>query len=122
MQELPLNGRNVLNLIAIAPTVVPQGSSDGSLTGKYVFAAGTTILAGDRQPEASFYDGVPPGHVVRQHRGADASPEAVEEFRVQTNNSGAEFGRFTGGVVNMVSRSGSNSFGGTAFEYHPTRH
>jgi len=40
VQELPLNGRNVLNLIAVAPTVVPQGASDGSLTGKNVFAAG----------------------------------------------------------------------------------
>ena len=40
VQELPLNGRNVLNLIAVAPTVVPQGGSEGSLTGKNVFAAG----------------------------------------------------------------------------------
>src|SRR5206468_2951136 len=46
------------------------------------------------------------------------SPDAVEEFRVQTNNSSGEFGRFTGGVVNMASRSGTNSFRGSVFEYH----
>ena len=52
VQELPLNGRNVLNLIAVAPTVVPQGGSDGSLTGKNVFAAGNyQIGGGSRQPE-----------------------------------------------------------------------
>ncbi len=44
------------------------------------------------------------------------SPEAVEEFRVQTNNSSAEFGRFVGGVVNIASRSGTNAFRGTIFE------
>ena len=46
------------------------------------------------------------------------SPEAVEEFRVQTNNSSAEFGRFTGGVVNIASRSGTNTYRGSIFEQH----
>ena len=120
VQELPLNGRNVLNLIAVAPTVVPQGGSEGSLTGKNVFAAGNyQIGGGTANQSASFYDGVPLqdmayGNIVV----LTPSPEAVEEFRVQTNNSSAEFGRFTGGVVNMASRSGSNSFRGSVFEYH----
>ena len=123
VQELPLNGRNVLNLIAVAPTVVPQGSSDGSLTGKNVFAAGNYQIGGGvANQSASLYDGVPLqdmsyGNIV----ALTPSPEAVEEFRVQTNNSSAEFGRFTGGVVNMVSRSGSNSFRGTVFEYGRNR-
>jgi hypothetical protein len=120
VQELPLNGRNVLNLIAVAPTVVPQGSSDGSLTGKNVFAAGNYQIGGGvANQSASLYDGVPLqdmsyGNIV----ALTPSPEAVEEFRVQTNNSSAEFGRFTGGVINMASRSGSNSFRGSLFEYH----
>jgi hypothetical protein len=120
VQELPLNGRNVLNLIAVAPTVVPQGSSDGSLTGKNVFAAGNYQIGGGvANQSATLYDGVPLqdmayGNIV----ALTPSPEAVEEFRVQTNNSSAEFGRFTGGVINMASRSGSNSFRGTVFEYH----
>ena len=123
VQELPLNGRNVLNLIAVAPTVVPQGSSDGSLTGKNVFAAGNYQIGGGvANQSASFYDGVPLqdmsyGNIV----ALTPSPEAVEEFRVQTNNSSAEFGRFTGGVINMASRSGSNSFRGSVFEYGRNR-
>jgi hypothetical protein len=120
VQELPLNGRNVLNLIAVAPTVVPQGGSEGSLTGKNVFAAGNYQIGGGvANQSASLYDGVPLqdmayGNIVV----LTPSPEAVEEFRVQTNNSSAEFGRFTGGVVNMASRSGSNTFRGSVFEFH----
>src|SRR5688500_2028674 len=58
VQELPLNGRNILNLIAVAPTVVPQGGSEGSLTGKNVFAAGNyQIGGGDANQSASLYEG-----------------------------------------------------------------
>ena len=120
VQDLPLNGRNVLNLIALAPAVVPQGGSEGSLTGKNVFAAGNYQIGGGvANQSASFFDGVSVqdaayGNIVV----LTPSPEAVEEFRVQTNNSSAEFGRFTGGVVNMASRSGTNNFRGSVFEYH----
>jgi hypothetical protein len=46
------------------------------------------------------------------------SPDSVAEFRVQTNNSSAEFGRFTGGVINIASRSGANSYSGSLFEFY----
>src|SRR4030095_9209642 len=120
VQELPLNGRNVLNLISLAPSVVPQGSSEGSLTGKNVFAAGNfQIGGGTANQSASYFDGVPVqdsayGNIVV----LTPSPDSVAEFKVQTNNSSAEFGRFTGGVINMASRSGTNAFRGSAFEYH----
>ena len=108
---MPLNGRNVLNLISLAPSVVPQGGADGSLTGKNVFAAGNyQIGGGTANQSASFFDGVTVqdtayGNIVV----LTPSPDSVEEFSVQTNSSSAEFGRFTGGVVNMASRSGSNA-------------
>ncbi len=60
VQELPLNGRNVMNLITLAPSVVPQGSSEGSLTGKNVFAAGNfQVGGGTANQSASYFDGVP---------------------------------------------------------------
>ncbi|MBO0800086.1 MAG: carboxypeptidase regulatory-like domain-containing protein, partial [Blastocatellia bacterium] len=60
VQELPLNGRNVLNLVQVVPGVVPQGSSDGNLTGKNVFAAGNfQIGGGTANQSASYFDGVP---------------------------------------------------------------
>ena len=112
VQELPLNGRNVLNLISLAPSVVPQGGSEGSLTGKNVFAGGNfQIGGGTANQSASYFDGVPVqdsayGNIVV----LTPSPESVAEFRVQTNNSSAEFGRFTGGVINIASRSGTNTY------------
>src|SRR6476620_37189 len=120
VQELPLNGRNVMNLITLAPSVVPQGSSEGSLTGKNVFAAGNfQVGGGTANQSASYFDGVPVqdsayGNIVV----LTPSPDSVAEFKVQTNNSSAEFGRFTGGVINMASRSGTNAYHGSLFEYH----
>ena len=120
IRQLSLNGGNVLNLIALAPSVVPQGGSEGSLTGKNVFAAGNyQIGGGTANQSASYFDGVPVqdsayGNIVV----LTPSPEAVGEFRVQTNNSSAEFGRFVGGVINIASRSGSNSYRGSIFESH----
>ena len=120
IRQLSLNGGNVLNLITLAPSVVPQGGSEGSLTGKNVFAAGNyQIGGGTANQSASYFDGVTVqdsayGNIVV----LTPSPEAVEEFRVQTNNSSAEFGRFTGGVVNIASRSGTNQFHGSLFEQH----
>ncbi len=120
VQDLPLNGRNVLNLISLAPSVVPQGGSEGSLTGKNVFAGGNfQIGGGTANQSASYLDGVTVqdsayGNIVV----LTPSPEAVAEFRVQTNNSSAEFGRFVGGVINIASRSGTNTFKGSLFEYN----
>ena len=120
VQEMPLNGRNILNLISLAPSVVPQGGSEGSLTGKNVFAGGNyQIGGGTANQSASYFDGVTVqdsayGNIVV----LTPSPESVAEFRVQTNNSSAEFGRFVGGVVNIASRSGSNQYHGSIFEYH----
>ncbi len=120
IRQLSLNGGNVLNLITLAPSVVPQGGSEGSLTGKNVFAAGNyQIGGGTANQSASYFDGIPVqdsayGNIVV----LTPSPEAVEEFRVQTNNSSAEFGRFVGGVVNIASRSGTNQYHGSLFEQH----
>ncbi len=123
VQTLPLDGRNVMNLITMAPSVVPQGGSEGSLTGKNVFAGGNyQIGGGTANQSATLFDGVTVqdaayGNIVV----LTPSPDAVAEFRVQTNASSAEFGRFTGGVVNIASRSGTNAFHGGLFEYYRNR-
>ena len=117
VQELPLNARNVMNLITLAPSVVPQGSSEGSLTGKNVFAAGNFQVGGGTANQSASDSTLPVedsayGNIVV----LTPSPDSVAEFKVQTNNSSAEFGRFTGGVINMASRSGTNTFRGNVFE------
>jgi hypothetical protein len=119
VQELPLNGRNVLNLVSLAPGVVPQGSSEGSLTGKNVFAGGNyQIGGGTANQSATYFDGVPTNDGYGNIVALIPSPEAVSEFRVQTNSNSAEFGRFTGGVINIASRGGTNNFHGSLYEYH----
>src|SRR5205823_14344268 len=118
VQELPLNGRNVLNLVSLTPGVVPQGSSDGNLTGKNVFAAGNyQIGGGTANQSATYLDGVPVNDTYGNIVALVPSQDAISEFRVQTNNNSAEYGRYTGGVINMASKSGSNEFHGSAYEF-----
>ncbi len=118
VEELPLNGRNVLNLAVIAPGVVPQGSSEGSLTGKNVFAAGNyQIGGGTANQSAEFLDGVPVNITYGNIVALVPSADTVSEFRVQTNNNTAEYGRYTGGVINITSKSGTNEFHGSAYDY-----
>ena len=118
VQEMPLNGRNVLNLVNLVPGVVPQGSSDGNLTGKNVFAAGNyQIGGGTANQSATFYDGVPVNITYGNITALVPSQDAVQEFRVQTNNNTAEYGRYTGGVINLTSKSGTNEFHGSLYEF-----
>lgn len=118
VQELPLNGRNVLNLVALSPGVVPQGSAEGSLTGKNVFAGGNYQIGGGMANQsATYFDGVPVNDSYGNIVALIPSQDAVSEFRVQTNANSAEFGRYTGGVINLTSKSGSNDFHGSAYEF-----
>jgi hypothetical protein len=129
VQEMPLNGRNPMNLIALVPGVVPQGSSAGSPMGNQ---GGTTsgahtqnqgwanfqIGGGIAGHSASYLDGSPLNVVGMNNAiGLVATQDAVQEFSVSTNNVSAEFGRFGGGVVNMTTKSGTNEFHGSAYEY-----
>lgn len=122
VEELPLNGRNVLNLVNLAPGVVPQGSSDGNLTGKNVFSAGNyQIGGGTANQSVTLFDGVPVNITYGNVTALVPSPDAVSEFRVQTNNNSAEYGRYTGGVVNIASKSGGNQFHGGVYEFMRNR-
>ncbi len=115
---LPLNGRNVLNLIALAPGVVPQGQSSGSLTGKNVFAAGNYQIGGGAANQSSvLVDGAPTNTMYGNAVELVMDQDAVQEFNVQTHNNTAEFGNYNGGVINMSTKSGTNAFHGEAYEY-----
>ncbi|MFB3778987.1 MAG: carboxypeptidase regulatory-like domain-containing protein [Bryobacteraceae bacterium] len=123
VEELPLNGRNILNLVALVPGVVPQGSSEGSLTGKNVFAAGNYQIGGGlANQSATLYDGIPVNISYGNATVLVPSQDAVSEFRVQTNNLSAEYGRFTGGVINLASRSGTNEWHGGVYEFLRNTH
>lgn len=123
--EMPLNGRNVMNLIALTPGVIAQGSSSGSALGNqhgatYSNPAGWgnyQIGGGAAGQSAQLLDGVSLN--VSLNNGIVLMPtqDAIQEFRISTNNVSPEFGRFSGGVVNMATKSGANEFHGTTYEF-----
>src|SRR6266566_2762428 len=104
--DLPLNGRSFISLAGLVPGVaLPSGSAFPRINGgrprtnEYLFD-GVTVL----QPE--------PGQVTFM-----PVVEAIREFKIETNGAPAESGRFNGGVVNLTTKSGTNEFHGTAFEF-----
>jgi hypothetical protein len=119
VEELPVNGRNLMNLTALVPGVVAQGSTTGNaLTGKNIFAAGNYQIGGGFANQgAVYYDGVPANSALGNLVNMVPSPEAVAEFRVQTNSNNSEYGRYSGGIINLSSKSGTNEFHGSAYEF-----
>ena len=103
---LPLNSRNFINLAALAPgvslppgTVLPRINGGRPRTNEYLYD-GISAL----QPE--------PGQVA-----FFPIVDGIQEFTIEADNVPAEFGRFNGGVVNVATRSGSNEFHGSLFEF-----
>jgi len=125
VQEMPLNGRNVLNLIALAPGVVPQGSTSGSPMGNQGGGTytnntgwGNYQIGGGMANQNAFYlDGVPINTNNSNSPGIVPTQDAILEFRVDTNSVSPEYGRFSGGVVNMATKSGTNQIHGSLYEY-----
>ena len=115
INDLPINGRRVDQFVLLSPGVTTDGSS-GSLTFRGV--PGNNLFLQD-------------GIDVTQQWGQDnagstsafspLSQDAVQEFQVQTSNYSAEFGHAAGGVVNTLTKSGTNSFHGSAFEFFKNR-
>jgi len=118
VRDLPLNGRNVLALVALVPGVVPQGTSSQNLSGQNVFAAGNyQIGGGSANQSAVLVDGAAVNTTYGNAVSLVMDQDSVQEFNVQTHNNTAEFGNYTGGVINMTTKSGSNAFHGEAYEY-----
>jgi hypothetical protein len=125
VQEMPLNGRNVLNLVSLVPGVVPQGSASGNPMGNQN-RGGTTnvngwgnyqIGGGMANQSASYLDGSPLNVSYINAVVLIPTQDAIQEFRVATNNVSPEFGRFAGGVVNLTTKSGTNELHGGLYEY-----
>ncbi len=117
LNELPLNGRNPLNLVALVPSVVPQGGSMQSPTGTNPFAWGNYQIGGGMANQSSMLLDGAPLYISSGQLALVPTQDSLQEFKVQTNNLPAEFGRFAGGVINMTTKSGGNDLHGTAWEY-----
>lgn len=109
--DLPLNGRNVLDLALLEPGVTPHNNDD---TG-----AGTYNIAGSRADSVTFLlDGGVDNNLLSNGVVYTPNPDAVQEFRILTSNYTAEYGRNAGGVVSVVTKSGSNDIHGSIFEFN----
>ena len=114
--NLPLNGRNYADLALLAPGVRRSGISDSR--------DASFNVHGQRSALNNFIlDGVDNNNYGTSNQGfsnqvVQVSPDAVQEFKVQTDNFSAEYGRTGGAVINASLRSGTNQFRGTAWEFH----
>lgn len=118
MNDLPLNGRNVLQLMRVTPgTLTASGTFNQAATRP---EAGSELISasGGRGNSTTFVlDGGIHEDPYTEVANVLPNPDAVQEFSFQTNNYSAKFAGRGGGVVNVVTRSGSNRLHGSAFEY-----
>lgn len=117
--ELPLNGRNAAQLTTLVPGTVLAPSS-GVDQGRTKTAPGGVVISsnGSRQGGVSYrLDGGNNQDFYTNINQPFPFPDAVQEFSIQTSNYSAVFGNNSGAVVNVVTRSGTNDFHGTAFGF-----
>jgi hypothetical protein len=117
--DLPLNNRNVYSLLKLVPGVTP--STPNQESDFFTSTIRFSINGGKESLNDIQLDGVTAmvQSDIQGIYGASAIPsvEGIQEFRVQTNSYTAEYGRSGGGQVTMVTKSGSNEFHGSAFEF-----
>jgi hypothetical protein len=108
--DMPLNGRNTLDLAGLMPGVTDTNPDNGS--------AGTYSIAGGRTDSVTFLlDGGLNNNLLSNGVVYNPNPDAVEEFRVLESDYSAEYGRNGGGIISVVTKSGTNHFHGTAYDY-----
>lgn len=118
VNELPLNGRNPMNLVALSPSVVPQGGAMQNPNGTNPFAWGNyQINGGMANQSMTWLDGAPVNGSYINITALIPTQDSLQEFKVATSNLSPEYGRFAGGVVNFTTKSGTNDVHGAAWEY-----
>ena len=117
VNELPLNGRNPLNLVALVPSVVPQGGSMQNANGTNPFAWGNYQIGGGMANQSSMLLDGSPLYISSGQLALVPTQDSLGEFKVQTSDLPAEFDRFAGGVINMTTKGGTNDPHGSAWEF-----
>ncbi|MBI3696613.1 MAG: TonB-dependent receptor [Acidobacteria bacterium] len=117
VEELPLRGRNPYALATIIPGArVPITWGDIPVD---MFTDAHAVINGARGNMNEFLlNGTPNTNGIQGGANIFPSVDSVLEFKVETNNYSAEYGRAAGGIFNVVTKSGTNAFHGAAFEFH----
>ncbi len=116
---LPLNGRSFIELANLTPGV--QLTDNGGRSTSTGFGAKLSVNGSRYTANLFTIDGTMLNDQFNQAGSASGNVlgvEAIREFQVLTNSFSAEFGRHTGAVINAVTKSGTNSFRGSLFEFH----
>lgn len=119
MVEIPLNGRNAASLTTLVAGAVISPSNNADQGNAKTFPAAVTVsVNGARENQTGYYlDGAPNIDIISNVNQPFPFPDALQEFSVQTSNYAAEYGQDAGGVVSIVTKSGTNQFHGSAFEF-----
>ena len=121
IRELPLNGRMLIDLVLTVPGAhLSHGAQTGDMNPLY-WRPGqrSAVSIGGNRPNANYFllDGATNTDPTFNTLNLSPSPDAVLEFKVQTGSYSAEMGGAGGGQINIVTRSGSNQFHGTVYEF-----
>lgn len=126
--EIPLNGRRYTDLLAVQAGVAPittSGAGNSTSGGRF----GTVPVAGEentgqfsihgqRESDNAFYlNGISVEETIGQQAGIIPNLDSIAEFRILSSNVDAEYGGFTGGIIDVATKSGTSQFHGSAFEF-----
>jgi len=110
LTNMPLNGRDMLDLALLQPGVTESNDDNGG--------AGNYSIAGGRSDSVTFLlDGGLNNDLLDNSNLLDPNPDAVAEFRLLTSDYTAEYGRNGGGIISIVTKSGTNQIHGSTFEF-----
>ena len=126
VNDLPLNGRNFTQLLSLTPGVVPESSGQNGGMGNGGFSAPVALGSAFSFPavngqgnRSNFFlaDGLDDYGTILSTYAVPPIIDAIQEFKIVSHTDNAEFGSVTGGVVNVVTKSGTNEVHGSAWEY-----
>jgi len=117
--DLPLNGRNFLNLAVLQPGVVPAMSLGSNNTPEFPGGEKSDFQVNGLRLQSNNFllDGADNNEPFLGTAMATPSPDALEEFKILTNNYGAEFGGGGGSIVNIITKGGTNQSHGSLYEF-----
>ena len=113
LSELPINGRRAVNFVLLTPSTVPDGTF-----GLVSFRGISGVLNNSQVDGGDNNQAWQSEERGRTRIGYVVSQSAIREFQVNTSNYSAEYGRSAGGVINTVTKSGTNDFHGEVFEFY----
>ena len=117
INSLPINGRNFLDFTKLTPGVVEENPVISSVQAAGIVTSGLSFTGQTGRANSVLIDGVDNNDSTSNRVRPTISQEAVSEFQINSNGYNAEFGRASAGIINIVSKSGTNQFHGNVYNY-----